>query len=98
MDNPAAGGHPLTTAVPDVALVTQAVTVLDVTGDEGLTGKRIGKDEGRGKATFVSLLGLEPARARARALIDEAESALAPYGDRAENLVAAARFTISRQA
>ncbi|MBJ2153902.1 farnesyl diphosphate synthase [Paracoccus sp. IB05] len=72
--------------------------VLDVTGDAGITGKRTGKDEGRGKATFVSLLGLEPARARASGLIREAEAALSPYGARAENLVAAARFTISRQA
>nr|WP_232831586.1 farnesyl diphosphate synthase [Pseudogemmobacter bohemicus] len=72
--------------------------VLDVTGDANTTGKRTGKDEGRGKATFVSLLGLEPARARAEALISEAEAALAPYGERAANLVAAARFSISRLA
>ena len=71
--------------------------VLDVTGDPDLTGKRIGKDEGRGKATFVSLLGLDGAKARAAALIEEAGAALSPYGAKADNLVAAARFTISRQ-
>jgi hypothetical protein len=38
----------------------------------------VAKDAGRGKATFVSLLGLEPARARARALALEACDALAP--------------------
>lgn len=71
--------------------------VLDVTGDAGLAGKRLGKDAAAGKATFVSLLGLDGARARARALVDEAEGHLSCYGDRAENLIAAARFVISRE-
>ncbi|MGQ0612086.1 MAG: polyprenyl synthetase family protein [Paracoccaceae bacterium] len=71
--------------------------VLDVSGDAGLAGKRLGKDAAAGKATFVSVLGLEGARARARALVDEAEGHLACYGDRAGNLIAAARFVISRE-
>jgi farnesyl diphosphate synthase len=72
--------------------------VLDVTGDAATTGKRTGKDAAAGKATFVSLLGLDAARARAQALIHQAEDALAPYGGAAANLIRAARFTISRQA
>ena len=72
--------------------------VLDVTGDAATTGKRVGKDAQAGKATFVSLLGLDGAKARAAALIAAAEAALIPYGARASNLIAAARFTISRQA
>lgn len=70
--------------------------ILDVTGDEAKTGKRLHKDAEAGKATFVSLLGLEGAQARAAALVAEAEAALAPYGDRAANLIAAARFVIAR--
>lgn len=70
--------------------------ILDVTGDAATTGKRVGKDAGAGKATFVSLLGLGGARARASALVAEAEAALAPYGAGAGNLIAAARFAISR--
>ena len=70
--------------------------ILDVAGDEARTGKRVGKDEKAGKATFVSLLGLDGARARAAALVEEAEAALAPYGASAGNLIAAARFSISR--
>ncbi len=54
------------------------------------------KDAAAGKATFVSLLGLDGARARARALVDEACAALSPYGERAANLKAAARFVIAR--
>lgn len=72
--------------------------VLDVTGDAATTGKRVGKDAQAGKATFVSLLGLDGAKARAAALIAAAEAALIPYGAGASNLIAAARFTISRQA
>ncbi|RID90041.1 polyprenyl synthetase family protein [Gemmobacter lutimaris] len=71
--------------------------ILDVEGDEAATGKRVGKDAGAGKATFVSLLGLEGAKNRANALIGEAEAAVSPYGDRAAALIAAARFVISRQ-
>ena len=70
--------------------------VLDVEGDAALTGKRVGKDSDAGKATFVSLLGLEGAKARAAALVTEAEAALAGYGKGAANLIAAARFVIAR--
>jgi farnesyl diphosphate synthase len=71
--------------------------ILDVTGDAAKAGKRLHKDADAGKATFVSLLGLDGARARARALIAEAEAALAPYGAAAAPLIEAARFTISRE-
>lgn len=70
--------------------------ILDETGDEAQTGKRLHKDAEAGKATFVSLLGLEGARAQARALVAEAEGHLAPYGDRAQILIDAARFVIAR--
>ena len=71
--------------------------ILDVEGDEAATGKRVGKDAEAGKATFVSLLGLEGARARAADLVRQAENALSPYGEGAAALIAAARFVISRQ-
>jgi farnesyl diphosphate synthase len=70
--------------------------ILDVTGDEARTGKRVGKDAEAGKATFVSLLGLEGARARAAELVVVAETALSGYGNKAANLIAAARFVIAR--
>ena len=70
--------------------------ILDVTGDAAAMGKRLHKDAAAGKATFVSLLGLDAARARAEALVDEAESHLRPYGAAAGNLIAAARFVITR--
>lgn len=70
--------------------------ILDVTGDEETTGKRVGKDASAGKATFVSLLGLDGARAREAELIDKAIAALAPYGEAAGNLRDLARFVIDR--
>lgn len=70
--------------------------ILDVEGDPELAGKRLKKDAEAGKATFVSLLGLEGARGRAAALVEEAETALEPYGARAETLRELARFVIAR--
>lgn len=70
--------------------------VLDVTGDEERTGKRVGKDGAAGKATFVSLLGLEGAREAARQHVASAEAALEGYGAAAGNLRALARFVIER--
>ena len=70
--------------------------ILDIEGDAQTAGKRLQKDADAGKATLVSLLGLEVAKERATALVEEADAALSPYGNRAENLRAAARFVISR--
>ena len=71
--------------------------ILDESGDEAAAGKRLRKDAGRGKATFVSLLGLPAARDRAVALVDEACAALDPYGPAADTLRAAARFVVARR-
>ncbi len=71
--------------------------ILDVEGDAGKAGKRLRKDAGAGKATFVSLLGMDGAKARAQDLVHEAEAALLPYGAKAETLKAAARFVIARE-
>ena len=71
--------------------------VIDATGDEGIAGKAVGKDAAAGKATFVSLLGLDAARARAAGLAEEACDAISCYGEAAETLRQLARFVISRQ-
>ncbi len=70
--------------------------ILDIEGDPSHTGKRVGKDAEAGKATFVSLLGLEGAKTRAAELATQAADALAPYGEKAENLRQAAQYTITR--
>ncbi len=71
--------------------------ILDVEGDADKAGKRLRKDAGAGKATFVSLLGMDGAKARARALAAEAGAALQGYGARAATLIAAAEFVIARE-
>ncbi|MBI1417073.1 MAG: polyprenyl synthetase family protein [Limimaricola sp.] len=71
--------------------------ILDVTGDAAVAGKALRKDAAAGKATFVSLLGLDGAKARAAQLVDEACAALESYGARAETLKDAARFVIARR-
>jgi farnesyl diphosphate synthase len=70
--------------------------ILDVTGDSGKAGKALRKDADAGKATFVSLLGLDGAKARAEALVEEACDAVAPYGERSQNLASLARYVIAR--
>jgi farnesyl diphosphate synthase len=70
--------------------------LLDIEGDAAAIGKRAGKDEAAGKATFATLLGVEGARAKAAALTQTAEKHLAPFGPRAAVLAGAARYTIQR--
>jgi len=71
--------------------------VLDVEGDIATLGKAIGKDDGAGKATFVSLLGLDEAKRRAGDLVTEACDALAVYGEDAEMMRDLARYVIARK-
>lgn len=70
--------------------------ILDIEGDAATVGKAVRKDAEAGKATFVSLLGLEGAKTRAHELADMACAALAPYGAAGDTLKDAARFVISR--
>jgi farnesyl diphosphate synthase len=70
--------------------------LLDAQGDADAMGKAVAKDAGRGKATLVALLGVDAARQRLDALLQEAEQALAPFGDRAITLLETARFAASR--
>ena len=89
---------PLSIYAKAVGLAFQiADDILDVEGDEAKTGKRLNKDADAGKATFVSLLDLDGAKQRARALVAQAEEAISFYGNKAQNLQDVARFAISRE-
>jgi len=71
--------------------------LLDVTGDAATVGKATGKDAAVGKATLVSVLGIEAARKRLSGCVADAEAALAPFGKRAEILRETARFIAARE-
>jgi farnesyl diphosphate synthase len=72
--------------------------LLDVEGDAATVGKATGKDAGANKATAVGILGVANAKEKLFGLIGEAEETLAPFGDRASMLKAAARFVAERRA
>ena len=54
--------------------------ILDVTADPKELGKSVGKDVRDGKATYVSVFGLEKAKELAKNAINEAKSSLKEFG------------------
>jgi len=70
--------------------------VLDVTGDAATLGKTRGKDGAANKPTYVSVLGLEAARAESVRLLEEALAHLEPLGSAAHRLRDLARYIVER--
>jgi farnesyl diphosphate synthase len=71
--------------------------LLDAEGDAATVGKRVAKDAAAGKATLVSLMGCEAARAELARVEDQAAAALVSFGERAGMLREAARYVAHRQ-
>jgi farnesyl diphosphate synthase len=83
----------------DLGLAFQiADDLLDVEGASEHLGKPVGQDAAAGKATFVSILGVERARAQAQLLVSQAAAHLDLFGERAELLKQAAQFVVDRRA
>ena len=82
----------------DLGLAFQiADDLLDVEGSSAETGKPVGADAAAGKATFVSILGIERARAQAELLVNQAVAHLELFEERAELLRQVARFVVNRR-
>jgi len=82
----------------DLGLAFQiADDLLDVEGTEAEVGKSVGRDVAAGKATFVSILGVERARSQARLLADQAIAHLVHFDGKADLLRAVARFVVERR-
>jgi farnesyl diphosphate synthase len=82
----------------DLGLAFQiADDLLDVEGDEARVGKKLFKDAEAGKATFVSILGVERARDQASRLADQAAEHLSIFGAEADLLRQLARFVVERE-
>ena len=71
--------------------------ILDREASSEAMGKATGKDKDAGKATLVDRLGLDGARAECDRLVGVCEEAVASWGDKAETLRQAARFTVARK-
>ena len=70
--------------------------LIDHSGDEAAAGKPIGRDANAGKATFVSLLGEDRARAQCAMLVAQAIEHLQDHGPEADLLRAVARYVEER--
>lgn len=70
--------------------------LLDVEGDENLTGKSGGADAAHGKSTWPGLLGIDAARQRADSAYNQAMQALQPLGPSADPLRWMAEYIVQR--
>ena len=70
--------------------------VLDQTSTTVALGKTAGRDEALGKSTYPALLGVDGARARADALLDEALTTLSARGLLTHDLQQVANFMVTR--
>ncbi len=70
--------------------------VLDITATTEALGKTAGKDLQAQKVTYPSLWGIEESKHQAQKLVDEAKAELAPFGEKAQPLMAIADFITAR--
>ena len=70
--------------------------LLDVCGEESITGKKTGKDSKLQKSTFPKIYGVEQSTVRLRELTDKAITLLSPYYNEAEFFISIAEDLATR--
>ena len=70
--------------------------ILDIEGSVEKMGKNLRKDVKAGKATYVSVVGVDAAKKKAKELIAHAIEMLKPFGDKADLLRDLALFILTR--
>lgn len=89
--------RPLSSYAKAIGLAFQVQDdILDVVSDTTTLGKEQGADAAMNKPTYVSLLGLEGARAKAQELHEVALDALTPFGSNAHRLRAVSDYIVER--
>ncbi|MBT9172772.1 MAG: Farnesyl diphosphate synthase [Syntrophomonadaceae bacterium] len=71
--------------------------ILDIVGDLEVLGKKPGSDLRKQKVTYPAMFGLAEAKRKATETLNSAKAALAPFGDKAGQLLVLADFLVNRE-